>query len=355
MMESDMKRKLILIALAGLLAWSGPGSAQLLDEAGEMALAELIVGPEGTDDECAGCHTLEHEAWQTTRHYATFKDRHRSDEAKEILAKLGERSMKRISTCRQCHYTSSISDAGKIRASWGVSCESCHGPAANWLEVHNRPGGDPAADTMEWGDGQLEAPESRQARLDASAAKGMLHPANLYDIASNCYGCHTVPDENLVNVGKHHAGKPFDLVERSQGEVRHNFVSSTGSPANRPASAEQKRRLYVVGAAVDLEFGLRNLARVGETGGDFHQATIERINAGRAKLAAITGAADLPALAAVVQAIPASLDASNSVDASLADQLRDAAQAFVADHDGTQLAALDALVPTDVSGEAYEP
>lgn len=335
------------------LGWSGEGDAQRLSEAEEMEWARLVVGPEATEDECANCHTLEHEAWQTTRHYATFKDRHRSDEAKTILENLGERSMKRISTCRQCHYTSGLDDQDRVRAAWGVSCESCHGAARNWLEVHNRPGGDPSADAMEWGDGALETPEARARRLAAAAAKGMAHPARLYDVAANCFGCHTVPDEHLVNVGRHHPGKPFDLVARSQGEVRHNFLDAKGDQKNPPATATELRRLYVVGAAVDLEFSLRNLSRASEAGGDYEQAMIERVGAARAKLAAVLGKVALPGLAAALGRIPA--EVGTEVDPALADGLREAARGFVEENDGSALGALDALLPTEYVGTPYEP
>ncbi len=348
-----IRMMVVLVVLA--VVWAGEVGAQRMSESEEAEWAALIVGPENTEDECANCHTLEHEAWQTTRHYATFKDRHRSDEAKEILTNLGERSMKRISTCRQCHYTSRADDSGRVRAAWGVSCESCHGAARNWLEVHNRPGGDPAADAMEWGDGRLETPEARSQRLTAAAAKGMLHPARLYDVATNCFGCHTVPDEHLVNVGKHHPGKPFDLVARTQGEVRHNFLSSSGSPKNPPADAAELRRLYVVGAAVDLEFSLRNLASVSERGGDYHQAMVERVGAARKKLGSILAVVDLPELAAALAAVPAQVGTDTEVDPAVADRLRDAARAFVQSNDGSALVPLDPQYPAEFVGTAYEP
>ncbi len=341
-----------LIVLVGL-GWSVHGGAQRLSEEQELEWARLIVGPEATEDECANCHTLEHEAWQTTRHYATFKDRHRSDEAKEILTNLGERSMKRISTCRQCHYTSRLDDEDRVRAAWGVSCESCHGAGRNWLEVHNRPGGDPNADAMEWGAGAQEAPEARAQRLAAAAAKGMAHPERLYDVAANCFGCHTVPDEHLVNVGKHHPGKPFDLVARSQGEVRHRFLHGTAAAKNPLPEAAELRRLYVVGAAVDLEFSLRNLSRASQAGGDYERAMIERVGAARAKLAAILDTVELPGLAAALGRVPAEVGAA--VDPALADGLEEAARAFVEGNDGTALGALDALLPTEYVGTPYQP
>ncbi len=44
----------------------------------------------------------------------------------------------------------------------------------------------------------------------------------IYDLAKTCYGCHVVPQEDLVNKGGHRAGSAFELVSWSQGEVLHN-------------------------------------------------------------------------------------------------------------------------------------
>ena len=331
-------------------------TAAQISEQAEAAKAAKTIGPEQTENNCATCHAMEDEAWQQTRHFATFNDRHRSPRAQEILKALGLRSMKRVTTCRQCHYTS-IMVGDEVTPQWGVSCESCHGPGKDWNGIHNRPGGNAAAPALKWGAGKTEPPAQRQARLSAAAAKGMINSSMIYDIATNCFGCHTVPNEELVNKGGHHAGSDFDLVAWSQGEVRHNFVSSAGAPdkpTNRPASANQRRRLYVVGAMVDLEVSLRNLGAVKQKGGDFHKAMVERVNKGRAKLQAMLKAVAIPEIAAAVGAVPAAT-LETAVPASVADGLRAAGRQFAEKNDGSALGALDALMPKEVKGTVYKP
>lgn len=333
-----------------------PAPATGLDKTAETKWVGKIIGPDKYENNCSSCHVHEFEAWQRTRHYATFKDRHRSDEADVILENMGQKSMKRIGVCRQCHYTSKLKK-DKIRASWGVSCESCHGPALHWGDIHNKIGGEPSGQAIQWGAGKNEAKEARASRLGAAQAKGLIHSDMIYDIATNCFGCHTVPNETLVNKGKHKAGSDFDLVVWSQGEIRHNFSSSTGAPdhpTNRPSSAEQQRRLYVVGAMVDLEFSLRNLASVNEKGKAFHHAMIERVNRARKKINAVLQAVDIPELATTVNALPASVDASTSIDAAVPASLSEASKRFVAKYDGSELSAVDSLIPTEVKGEAYK-
>lgn len=323
----------------------------------EEEYAEKIVGPMETDNNCASCHVLEHEAWQQTRHFATFQDVHSKPAAKEILDKMGERSMKRSETCRQCHYTPQM-QRGRLKPAWGVTCESCHGPAKEWVLQHNHPAFDAGTPAGKWGEmKKQETPEQRAARIAPAVEAGLIHSTMTYDIAANCFGCHTVPNEELVNKGGHPAGsKGFDLVAWSQGEVRHNFASSPGapgSPSNAPAPPEHRRKLFVLGALVDLEMSLRNLAAVEESGGTFHVAMLERATQARAQLVDITATVDLPDIKAALENVPADLNAQTEIDAAWSDALGKAGKAFAGSSDGSALGALDAKLPTEYKGTAH--
>lgn len=320
----------------------------------QNADAQKIVGPDGANDNaCSKCHAAEYEAWQNTHHFTTFKERHQTPEAKEIITRMGFKSMKRQDECRQCHYTSVVTD-DKLVPTWGVTCESCHGPAAEWVGVHNKAGGDPAAAVLKWGTGKDQPPAQKAARLKAAQEKGMISSQMIYEIATNCFGCHTVPDETLVNKGGHRAGSDFDLVAWSQGEVRHNFADSSGAPdhpTNRAATPEQLRRLYVVGAMVDLQFSLRNLANVKEKGGDYEKAMVDRVNRIRAKVAGALALVDIPELADAVKAVPEKVDAATVIPPDLADKLATATKEFAAKNDGSKLGAIDTLIPKQYMGK----
>ncbi len=306
-----------------------------------------FMGPIKTDNSCEACHSSEVDAWKLTHHFTTFRNRHKDDRAKEILGNLGlGKRMKKGAVdnmCLQCHYSGQF-DGKRIRVKWGVSCESCHGPAKNWVDVHQKVGGTAGGKPLTWGTGKNEPSAERAARLDAAAAAGMIHSEMIYEIAVNCFGCHTVPNEELVNTGKHKAGSDFDLVAWSQGEIRHNFVSSAGAPdnpTNRPATKEQLRRLYVVGAMVDLEVSLRNLAAAQDTGGDYHAAMVARVGRCNDKIQKILAAVEIPQLAAVMTSDdPATVGA--------------AARGFVRSYDGSTLGAIDGMIPTAYRGSAYK-
>jgi len=338
-----------------LLVFSGQISADgWMSEEQEKAHAMNVIGPLKSDDNCTNCHGQESDTWQQTRHYSTFKDQHRSPEADKILEALGERSMKRSAECRQCHYTSSIK-RGSVKPSFGVSCESCHGPAKEWLALHSKEGGDLAGEDLKWGEGKNESAEQRALRLGKAEDKGMIHSDMIYSIAKNCFGCHTVPNEKVVNTGGHIAGSDFELVSWSQGEVRHNFSSSAGapdSPTNSPSSIEKTRRLYVTGLMVDLETSLNNIAHVSEKGGIFHMAMITRANKTKTKLTELLAKISIAELEPALTSLPKVFD--ESTDTSEFPKVLSAATLqFLAAHDGSKLAAIDGLIPTKTKGTPY--
>lgn len=331
-------------------------SALWNDTTSEKDVAAKIIGAEGAQNSCAKCHTLETKAWKQSHHFTSFENTHRSDRARQILRNMDKRSMKfRNDTCRKCHYTSTV-QRDRIRPISGVSCESCHGPGEDWVKIHNRVGGSPDAKVFEWGEGS-ETPKQRKARLEKARKQGMNHSGMLYAIASNCVKCHTVPNEKLVNQGDHKAGSDFNLVSWSQGEVRHNFLSSSGAPdnpTNAAAKQARKRMMYVVGTVANLEYSLRNLTHVDKQGGKFHKAMIERVNMLRGKLAQINSAADMPAIDFALKQVPKGVTADTDIPDGLPELIAKTGRRFEARHDGTKLAALDNLLPEKTKGEPFQ-
>ncbi len=221
---------------------------------------------------CEKCHSNEVNVWKQTPHNKTFLTLHRKKEAQQIASKLGIQSFKTDSNCIQCHYT--MQDVnGALEAIAGVSCESCHGGAKDWLQLHN-----------DYGPGSTRETETvahRRQRLTTSIKAGMRNPVNVYLVAQSCYRCHTVPDEKLVNVGGHSAGSlDFELVSWSQGSVRHRFLDGNNSGSNDPAPIERQRLLFVAGMIADLEQSLRATSKATE------KATFAITSAQRASRAA---------------------------------------------------------------------
>lgn len=200
---------------------------------------------------CVKCHANEVKVWQQTPHWRTFDELHRRPEAKEIARKLGVRSIKHDGRCVNCHYTQKTDLAsGNIHAIEGVSCESCHGSAKNYVDVHHNYGGEHITRAM-------ESPEHRMQRLQKSIELGMRNPVNVYLVAQSCLRCHTTADEQLVNVGGHPTGSlEFEFVSWSQGTIRHNFVRTDGKK-NDPSPIGRLRLMFVSGMIAELEASLR--------------------------------------------------------------------------------------------------
>ncbi|MGL4514900.1 MAG: cytochrome c family protein [Lacipirellulaceae bacterium] len=287
---------------------------------------------------CQKCHPAEVRTWEGTPHCLCYDELHRKPEAKAITDRLGLRSVKRNDTCVRCHYTRK-EEGGRVRVDSGVSCESCHGPALDWIEVH-----------AEYGPGvtrQTESPDHRAQRRDAAIALGMNNPSNVYLIARQCLDCHTTPNEDLVDIGQHPAGSAnFDFVAWSQGMVRHNFVRSDGV-TNEPSGPERLRVMHVVGVMADLEYSLRAVSEVSGAG-LFAKTAAERAARRKQALWDLQRRLDhpllLPALAAVSE-VELKLGNGDAIRAA-ADAVGEAAYSFARDADGAQLAAVDALLPT---------
>ena len=293
---------------------------------------------------CGECHTLEYDAWRATPHATGFDLLHRSEQAQEILDKMGFRLSKRESLCLRCHYTAVVRN-DQARAIAGVSCESCHGAARDWVDIHNDYGG---------ADHDTEDAAHRQQRVAQSIANGMLRPSDdVYAVAANCFECHTVPNEELVNVGGHPSGSAFELVDWSD-EIRHNFLQAQWSSdeSNRPKTPARQRVMYVVGSALNYEYSIRAAAEATEQG-RYAKAMERRVKVARRDLEKIYRAAPVPAVQSVLaQGQDLSVGPNNKAALlAAADAMSTITQRFARENDGAGLAALDPLI----AGQAPTP
>ena len=287
---------------------------------------------------CAKCHEHEVAQWKDTPHFSTFETLHRNPEAKEIARRLGLVSVKRNATCVHCHYTQQQLGE-RVRVVAGVSCESCHGAAKDWVALHNDYGGTQLTKAT-------ETDAHRQQRIEASIAAGMNNPSNLYLLARQCLACHTTPNEELVNVGGHQAGSPdFELVSWSQGMVRHNFLRTDGK-ANAHSTPEQLRVMYVVGIMADLEASLRATAEASRKA-PYGVAAAQRAVGLKHRLhdisKTITNVHVQQAVDAAL-AVELKLNRRDALTAA-ADTVGKAAFDFATKADGNELAAIDPLLP----------
>lgn len=303
-----------------------------------------VEGPES----CAECHVEAVDAWKLTHHFSTFNEMHRTPEAREIAQKLGIKRIKHESLCLSCHYTSKEVD-GEIDIIAGISCESCHGAAADWVDIHNDYG---VHETKE-----NEPADHKQMRIEASIENGMIHPTDIYAVASNCYECHLVPNENLVNVGGHPAGSEnFELVSWLNGEVRHNFQASEGK-VNAESTIEHKRMLFILSIILETEHGLRGTAKA-TSAQTYGRSMAARTNTAIKKLAQVAKVLNSQELAAIhAAATSGKLTLNNAAElTAAADKVAELGKAFAETHDGSDFGALDKFIESaKLKGDVYQP
>ena len=297
---------------------------------------ELVVG----NDKCVKCHESEIKVWTTTPHAMTFTQLHRTPEAKQIASKLGLRSIKHSGRCVACHYTQQT-DAhhGTTSAIAGVSCESCHGAAKNWLDLHHNYGGEQITRAT-------ESAQHRAKRIADSIHAGMRNPTNVYLVAQSCLRCHTTADEELVNVGGHTAGSlKFEFVSWSQGTIRHNFLDTDGK-SNAQRSPEKLRVMFVAGMIAELEASLRatavatQKATFGVTSAKRADRSMKRLQSVNAKISS----QHVNKILQICDSIKLKLNNKQQLT-SAANQIAELGTQFAAQSDGSDLSALDAYIP----------
>ncbi|MBB86074.1 multiheme c-type cytochrome [Abyssibacter sp.] len=332
-----MTRLLLAITILAASAWAGPSAVH----AQELRLdPDKVMGPTA----CGDCHEASIAAWRDTHHFSTFKDMPRTAEARDIADKLDIKRIKAEGECVSCHFTSKMED-GDVDTIGGITCESCHGAGKDWIEIHSDFGGKDAT-------AENESEAHRTQRWAKSEAAGMIRPGDLYKLAENCYQCHTVPKENLVNTGGHPAGSNFELVAWSQGEVRHNVWYNDGA-GNAEASQNRKRVMFLVGQALDLEYALRGVAKATQKA-QYAVQMAKRAKRSALRIKAISDAGvSIPEVGELLK-IAGSAKVSLNNEAALtaaADKVAVQAKAIASNYDGSELAALDGLLP---SADAYK-
>ncbi|MEC9476293.1 MAG: multiheme c-type cytochrome [Planctomycetota bacterium] len=290
-----------------------------------------VMGPA----DCIECHKHSGNIWENTPHHESITGVHRSKEGQAIAKKMKIKRITRESLCIDCHGTAQHSGEKTSLISNGISCESCHGAAANWMKRHGEFSGKE--------EGQ-ETAEEIAARWKEVEAAGMLRPSMVLEIARNCVSCHVVPHEELVNTGGHSSGSDFELLSWSQGMIRHNNFYSKGKE-NKPAPIEKQRLFHIVGILAEMELVLKAVSTATATG-TYAVKNARRFMLLKEKLEAVNEAIDNPQIKEAMAAIgdlKMSLKNQPAIGQA-ADQITASLNAFAVLSDGSDLEGVDPLL-----------
>lgn len=332
-------KSLFLLVSASLIALvSRTGSVCLQDDAAPRAAARAvaahIVGP----GDCEDCHEAEVAALEASWHWKGFSSILGNEQGREIAKAMGIAKPKEDWRCLRCHATPGLKKE-TLTALGGVSCESCHGPAEAWMDLHD-----------DYGDGEKEEESAQHAaeRIAATVKAGMRRPDRVHELASACFDCHVVDDRKLVEEGEHPTGEGFELLSWSQGEVRHNYMKTDGEK-NLAASPQRRRVLFLVGQLVALE-RLAPLVGSGTAVGAHAKSLKTRRDAA---MAAVTKAHGLLGEASRLKALVSALhgpEGEQSDGKRVASLAKKAAEYYGRSEDAN-LAPLDVMLPKDVKGQ----
>lgn len=242
----------------------------------QPASAATNIGPK----KCQECHRAEHDVWKGSAHFKAFRGAHKHKSAKAIAKASGTgKSMRKNKTCLTCHYTK----IGK-KAKAGPSCESCHGAAKKWVNIHNDLGG-PSVKPAD------ESAGHKKSRLASAKKAGMIHSSMVYDIAENCNACHTMQKIDVAMAGKLiDAGHPinggYELVKYSQGSVRHRFYPPNVTK-NQKMDKANMARMFLTGHAAGLVYATKVAAKTSNA--KYKAAMQKRIAAAKKAIGAVKG------------------------------------------------------------------
>ena len=119
----------------------------------------------------------------------------------QIAGAMGIKNPASDSRCTACHAPLALVApehlASTVHADEGVSCESCHAPAGNWIRSHTR----------------------TDYTYEQRVASGMADLKNFYNRANSCVACHQNIDSELVGAG--HPLLFFEMDRQSAEEPAH--------------------------------------------------------------------------------------------------------------------------------------
>ncbi|MBL4849387.1 MAG: hypothetical protein JKY65_27990 [Planctomycetes bacterium] len=141
------------------------------------------------------------------------------------------------------------------KASEGVSCDGCHGPASGWLEGHTPE----HWATKEW-KARVDPAKPYAASRRLWEEKGLYYSKDLVLWARQCVRCHLRLDADLIEA-QHPPLKAFELFDQNSRVPAHwrDYSKATDAPELPGAGPTHTARLWQVGQAVALEDALKQV------------------------------------------------------------------------------------------------
>ncbi len=209
-----MKTLLALALATASLAASAADAPKLPYEAGAMHLGVVNCASSlchGSISEWKGSNVLQNEyvTWsRVDKHALRAAQVLTSERSRRIVANLGlKEPAHRAKVCVDCHGHNPPADrrGERFKASDGVSCEACHGPAEKWIASHVAPG----------------------ATHGENVANGLYPTSDPVALARLCLSCHFGNKDKFVThriMGAGHPRISFELDTFTQTQPPHFVI-----------------------------------------------------------------------------------------------------------------------------------
>ncbi|QPJ64570.1 MAG: hypothetical protein G3M78_03835 [Candidatus Nitrohelix vancouverensis] len=275
-----------------------------------------VIGPKQCSD--SNCHKSIFDDLLFHPHETFFNEKF-EEEGVKIAEKMNVKDQFEDEKCIKCHGIEVASDYPKVteeeKGLFGIVCETCHNPAQDWVEIHDKKG---------------KVPEAIKA--------GMRDTRNFYAWSKDCFRCHRGAKEDFYKAG-HRLGEKFDLVKYSQGDFKHWVWSKEQEASgNLDAKLTQKiGKIWVAGEALQVEASIMRISEASGKGEytEKNAALLSKAVENLKKVAGVIPSDKLSKLIAVggkVNADPASAKA-------VAKEINATTVAFVNELDAADIAA----------------
>lgn len=202
-----------------------------------------IIGPKQCSD--SNCHSNIYDQHQKHPHETFFNAGYEEDGVK-ISEKMGVEDHFEDKKCILCHGTEVASQYPKITEEetglFGIICETCHNPAEDWIEIHDK-----------------------REKISQAVEKGMRPTRNLYQWSVDCFNCHRGVGESYFKAG-HKMGEKFDLTKYSQGDFKHwDWSKADKEKGNLDKKLQVKLgKIWLAGEAFHIQYSLQRMAESSE-------------------------------------------------------------------------------------------
>ncbi len=288
----------------------------LLLAASPVYSGNKIVGPKQCSD--SNCHQSIFDKLLNHPHETFFNEKY-EEEGQKIADKMQVADHFEDEKCIRCHGTEVASNYEKLteeeKGLFGVICETCHNPAEEWIEVHDKKG-----------------------KISEAVDKGMRPTRDLYQWSIDCFNCHRGVGEDYFKAG-HKIGDKFELIRYSQGDFKHWAWSKKDKEEGNLDKKTTRKigKIWIADKAFQVQFAIERLAEA-SPGSEFFKKNQAILNQCHQDLKTIQNALPSANLEGLIT-VTGKVAADPGLAGSVTEEVKQAVKTYIEEIDKQNLTA----------------